>query len=145
LQTDQVSYTGTLVRGLQDINDFEGFDNDKAGPGGDVSPGSPGNVTIAIKRASGLTGRSARGRTFWIGLPVDQLDTNKNTVIQADADAIVAAVDEVRLDIIEQGWVPVIVSRFSLGVKRDEGETFEWLASSIVDREVDSQRRRLLG
>jgi len=62
IQTDDIVYNSTLVRGLDKINDEEVIDSDNTGPGGVVSKGLPNNVSYAVKRLSGLTGRSARGR-----------------------------------------------------------------------------------
>lgn len=144
LQTEDVDYVSTTVRGLENENDLEAVSTSNAGPGEVIEPGNAGNVTFAVKKASGLTGRSARGRLYWIGLVQSNLATNLNQLDTAPAAAIVDAVDEMRLRIGTEGWAPVIISRFKDGVKRDTGETFNWNSSESVNIDVDSQRRRLL-
>lgn len=142
-QTDNAVYQETVVRGLNVENDQEALANANAGNGSDVSPALPGNVTLSIKKGSGFTGRSARGRLYWIGMPRDNLSTNENIVTALDTAAIVAAVEGVRVAIGAALWVAVIVSRFSGGVKRPTGITFPWTTTSSVDSDVDSSRRRL--
>lgn len=145
IQTEDVTYEETTVRGLENPNDFEFSIGTSSGTGEIIDLGVSGNVTLSIKKASGLTGRSARGRTYWIGLARGQLSANKNLVDTATVTLIEAAMELMRVGIITQGWTPVIVSRFTGGVERDPATTFPWIGSVAVDNEVDSQRRRLLG
>lgn len=141
----EVTYLRTEVRGLAVENDVEATDNTSTNPGTDVSPAMPNNVTFAIKKESGLTGRSARGRTYWIGIPTSKLDSpDENRLKQIYIDLIVLAVDTVRTSIIAVPlWSPVLVSRFSGGVKRSMGKTFPWITTTNVDRIIDTQRGRL--
>lgn len=143
-QSLKVAYVSTVVRGLQNENDLEATDTVGAGPGGLVDVGTAGNVTLSIKKSSGFTGRSARGRMYWIGMSTTILTANKNRVDQAAADNLVAKVEALRLAIVTEGWAPVIISRFALGVKRVTGVTFPWDSTSSVNLDVDSQRRRLI-
>ena len=143
IQTDEVLYVQTTVRGLEFPNDLEATNGASTAVGGQVTPGASGNVTLSIKKGSGFTGRSARGRLYWIGLTALNLQSNKNLVDLSAADAIEVAVELVRLAILTAGWTPVIVSRFSDGVERPFGITFDWITSVAVDLEVDSQRSRL--
>lgn len=142
--TNQINYVQTTVRGLALENDQEVIVATSAAAGGRVSEANPGNVTFAVKKTSGLTGRSARGRLYWCGLSRDQLDINENLVDSVQAAAIVSNIGSMRGTINGTVWTPVIVSRFSAGVKRSEGKTFTWTGEASVDLEVDSQRRRLL-
>jgi hypothetical protein len=143
IQTNDVTYVSTTVRGLDKENDLEAVDATGTAAGGDIEKGEPGNVTIAIKKASGFTGRSARGRLYWIGMISSALGTDLNIVDPTPLAEIVAAVDDLRLTIIAEGWLPVIISRFAGGVKRTDGAVFSWLTSTAVGNTVDSQRRRL--
>lgn len=143
LQTADHSYVSTTVRGLAFLNDLETTVTAGAGLGQVASGGLPGNVTIAIQKQSGLTGRNARGRLYWIGLPEIQLRSNENEVIATDAVAIVDAVDAMRLAVAATIWTPVIVSRFLNNVKRAQGVTFTWTQTTKVDDDVDSMRPRL--
>lgn len=143
IQTEDTEYERTTVRGLEDENDLEVVDLSNAGPGEVAFKGTPNNVTLSIKKSSGQTGRSARGRIYWIGLANTQLDTNENRVAAASVLNIIDAVEAVRVATAVLGWQPVLVSRFAGGVQRDEGVTFPWVATDAVNDNVDSQRRRL--
>jgi len=142
-QADCFSYVSTVVRGLDEENDLEATNTDGAGPGAVATVGQPTNVTFSVKKTSGLTGRSARGRAYWIGMPAADLAADENTLDAGAVTAIVAAIDEIRIEIATAGWIPSIVSRFTNNAKRITGVTFEWTDSSAVNNVVDSQRRRL--
>lgn len=143
LQTNECSYQQTLVRGLAFLNDQETIVTTGAGPGGVASKGLPSNVTFSVKKGSGLTGRNARGRAYWIGIPSAALAGNENLLISTEADDIVAAMEAMRLAITATVWTAAIVSRFLNGALRDPGKFFEWTECSSVDDQVDTQRRRL--
>lgn len=143
IQTLDAVYQETQVRGLAVENDQVAIANAGTGPGLIVSESLPGNVTFSIKKGSGLTGRSARGRVYWIGLPTIDLSLNENIILALRRTDIVNAVEAVRVAIIPTGWSPVIVSRFSGGVKRPLGVTFFWSTVSAVNDNIDSNRRRL--
>lgn len=143
IQTEDTAYVRTIVRGLENQEDLEVEDSGGAGPGEVIIRGLPNNVTLSIKKTSGLTGRTARGRLYWIGLAISQLSTDENVVVAADVTAIVAAVEAIRTSLAVLGWFPVLVSRFLDGVKRDEGTTLAWVDSVAVNANVDSQRGRL--
>jgi hypothetical protein len=104
----------------------------------------PDNVTLSIKKSSGLTGRTARGRLYWIGTHALDIASNENSYVAASVTAIEAAVDAIRVAIAATVWTPSIVSRFASGVKRPTGVAFTWIASNAVNQNVDSQRRRLI-
>lgn len=144
-QVDEVVYVRTEVRGLAVENDLLAIDGTSTNPGTHAGAAMPNNVTIAIKKQSGLTGRSARGRTYWIGVPHVELTLADENVIQAAYSAsIIASVDSIRNAISSVGlWEPVLVSRFSNGAKRASGVTFPWVSTSIVNNVCDSQRGRL--
>jgi len=142
-QSVEAQYINTTVRGLELENDQEAIANANTGPGLLAGIALPGNVTLSVKKGSGLTGRSARGRLFWIGLNRSQLQTNENFVLTASTLAIVAVVEGMRVAIAATTWTPVIVSRFTGGLKRATGKTFPWTVTSAVNDTVDSQRGRL--
>jgi len=144
IQTDEVTYVQTNVRGLELINDVEAVNDDNTGPGALTAVGLPGNATVAIKKQSGLTGRSARGRLYWIGLTNLNLQVDKNKLDAVAVNAIEFALEATRTAILGVGWTPVIVSRFLDGVLRPTGATFNWINTEAVNFDVDSQRRRLL-
>lgn len=141
----EVTYMRTEVRGLAVENDLVASQSAGTGNGTSIGAALPNQVTFSIKKTSGLTGRSARGRTYWIGVPRTEIDnTDENFVLAAFAANVVANIDFVRTQIATVGlWVPVLVSRFSGGAKRTEGVTFPWTGTSNVDLRVDTNRSRL--
>jgi len=149
-QTEQpveVSYVKTEVRGLAFPNDIVVEASAGSGVGTASSGTLPNNVSFAIKKTSGLTGRSARGRTFWIGIPRASLDAaDENLLLVAFADDIVANVDFVRVSIDTVPvipWAAVLVSRFAESVQRPFGVTFPWAGTTRVGLRIDTQRARL--
>lgn len=102
----------------------------------------PNNVTLAIKLASGLTGRSNRGRQYLIGLPANSLDTDQNHVSSAAQSAIKGWYDSLISDIVAYGAQLVIASFFTGGAPRTTAVTHE-VGSVSVNPTIDSQRRRL--
>ena len=145
IQSSDASYVRTTVRGLEFENDQEATADASAGAGLTLVSGLPNSVTFAVKKQSGLTGRSARGRVYWMGMPRDVLQANENKLVIADADAIEAAVDALRAAITATIWQAVIVSRFEDNVRRPTGVVFNWINSEAVDIQVDNQRGRLGG
>lgn len=145
IQTSDATYVRTTVRGLEFENDQEATADVSAGAGQTLVSGLPNSVTFAVKKQSGLTGRSARGRVYWMGMPRDVLQANENRLVIADADAIEAAIDAVRAAITATIWQAVIVSRFEDNVQRPFGIVFNWISSEAVDIDVDTQRNRLGG
>lgn len=141
----EMSYLRTEVRGLAVENDQVATQNAGAGTGTHTGNAYPNNVAFAFKKSSGLTGRSARGRSYWIGVPDNVvLGLDENFVTATWADAAVADIDFFRTIINTTGsWEAVLVSRFLNKVKRSEGVTFPWLTTSYIDQRLDTQRGRL--
>jgi len=138
-------YLRTEVRGLELENDQIATAFVGTGAGTDPNSALPNNVTFAIKKLSGLTGRSARGRVFWIGIPRNKLSgVNENLLDAAYAALIVEDIEFVRTTIEGlAGWDAVLVSRFTGGAARDTGVTFPWITTSNTDLIVDTHRGRL--
>lgn len=103
----------------------------------------PNNNAIAIKRVSGLTGRSSRGRVFYPGLASTNLQANENFVTQEHVNAILTNMGELQNAVVALGWTPVILSRYNNGSKRATGVTFPIFGWSVSDLRVDSRRSRL--
>lgn len=119
--------------------------------GGDVtlSGALPGNVTVAVKHVTGLTGRSRRGRTFITGMPNSSLVGN--AINSGYQDAIQAAFTTLLASIATAGFGWVVAS-FYHGVEPLSGRPIPRLTALLtpiigvtVDPNVDSQRRRLTG
>ncbi len=144
-QPIEASYVRTEVRGLDKENDLTASANANAGPGLDPSPALPNNVTFSLKRSSAFSGRSARGRTYWIGIPTSRVQPgDENRLSAAFVTTLTTAVDKIREEINTVFlWDAVIVSRITGGLPRSEGMTFVWLSTVAVDDIVDTNRGRL--
>lgn len=144
LLTPAQTYLGVNVRGLDQENDLATSISHSPAVAGTVQGAAlPPNVTLAIKRLSGLTGRSARGRIFIPYLNQNFMQTDRNFVTQAAADDWVDLLNAVNNACTAISWTPVIVSRFAGGVQRAVALTFEIENWVVSDLNVDSQRRRL--
>jgi hypothetical protein len=108
------------------------------------SPPMPANVTLAIKWASALTGRSTRGRTYHIGLTEDQVEGQ--TINDVQRTGLINAYNQLRSDInsFDSTWVLSVLSRVQDGVPLAEAIAYE-IASVTADEFIDSMRRRLAG
>lgn len=142
---DTCDYVRTDVRGLAVENDLVATQNANAGPGTDAADPLPNNVTFSIKKTSGLTGRAARGRTYWPAIPRDKVNSaDQNLLDSTYAAVLVSVVGSIRTNIDSTGnWDPVLVSRWLNNVKRAVGVTFPWTGESSVNLVIDTQRGRL--
>lgn len=136
-------YERTEVRGLTIENDLFGIDGTNNSAGDKLVDGLPNNVTLSLKKISGFTGRSARGRWYCVGIPEDALASNENVYDPLRVDGFIAGVEAARIGCALAGWAAVIVSRYTGGVLRPYGETFPWVQTVAVNNNVDTQRRRL--
>lgn len=136
-------YERTEVRGLSVENDLLGVDGTNSGPGQKLVEGLPNSVTLSLKKISGFTGRSARGRWYCVGIPEDMLASNENVYDPVRVDGFIAGVEQARIGVGLAAWLAVIVSRYTGGLEREFGITFPWIQTVAVNNNVDSQRRRL--
>jgi len=116
---------------------------------GDIAnAGLPGNVAVAVKFATGLTGRSFRGRNFIAGWPEQAITGNK--ILSAPQAALVAAFEALESYIIGLTANHVVASLFSgvdsngKPIPRTTGVTTE-VTQYTADDDVDSMRKRLNG
>lgn len=109
--------------------------------GGDAMPN---NVTICVSFRTGLTGRTSRGRNYWIGLAEGQVTSNlvNGSAIADILDAYTGMVGE---EAVSAGWTWVVVSRYLNGSPRVSGSALTVTNVICTDNIVDSQRRRLPG
>jgi len=144
-QPPEAIYLRTEVKGLAFINDQVATSVIGNGPGIHTGSALPNNVTFSIKKTSGQTGRSARGRAYWIGIPANELVlANENLLEAAYVVLLVAAVEQIRQAINFVGiWQAVLVSRITLGVQRPTGITFPWVGVENVDTQIDTNRGRM--
>ncbi len=138
-------YLRTEVRGLEFENDLTAQASAGNGPGTHTGAALPNNVSFAIKKLSNRTGRSARGRIYWIGLPTNETNpANENLLEAVYVGQIVSDIDFIRTTIdAVAGWAAVLVSRFQGGFQRPFGVTFDWITTSNTDLILDTRRGRL--
>ena len=112
--------------------------------GGNATVALPGGTTTAAKHATGVRGRSFRGRSYVVGLA--QNDVASGLVVVARRDAIQAAFNTLRTNLAADaaGDQLVVVSFMENGVWRAQGVATP-VVSSSAHQNVDSQRRRLIG
>lgn len=142
-RSSDVLFVGAHVRDLTTATSGEVDHTDNVA-GVLTGPRLPNHCTIAIKAGTGIAGRSFRGRTYWIGLTQDQLDTNDcNLIVIAVANAIVAHMAALIAVAWPNSGQLVVASRRTGGTDRTTGVSTPIIEYSLVDRFVDSQRRRL--
>ncbi len=112
--------------------------------GGLANPLLPSNVSVCVSLRSQFTGRSARGRLYWIGLTEN--DVSFSTISATRLTGIVAAVQAMIDALVAASFRWCIVSYRSGGIPRPGGPVkFIVETALVVDDVVDSQRRRLPG
>jgi hypothetical protein len=102
----------------------------------------PNNVTVATKLTTGRTGRSYRGRKYFVGLGNDQLAVDKQHITAGFQAALQGAYELLISELITAGVQLVIASFVSGGVPRTTGVATPVIGAS-VNPTLDSQRRRL--
>lgn len=113
--------------------------------GGTVATPVPSNVTWAVKKATGLTGRSFRGRWYMVGLGGANYDMATQQVTVATANGIISALNTLRTNLAAAGHTLGVVSYRTAGDWRAEGLFTPITAFVYTDLVIDSQRRRLPG
>jgi len=111
--------------------------------GTDGSGSQPNNVTVAVKAGTDSRGRSFRGRTYFIGLCLNEVIGS--TLTSTALAAIKAAYEALRDYPFTDGsskWV--VLSEVHNNAPRANGVTTD-VTTVSVDPTTDSQRRRLPG
>lgn len=137
-----VAYVNTTVRGLTTSVDLEGVSDTEAGSGGASGTSMPPNVAYCLSLRTGLTGRSARGRFYTVGVTSAHLSA-ADTVTEAYRDAWIAALESVGSQAGDDGWQWGVLSRQNNNVVLSTAVFREITAVIGVDLFLDSQRRRL--
>lgn len=129
------------------IGAISGTDETGAQTGG----GLPGNCSLACSFRTNSRGRAFRGRNYVVGIPILQM-VDIDTVESAYALLVETAYGDFKTAISAADWNWVVVSRFSgidpvtkKPIPRTAGITTTVTLASVVDRTIDSQRRRLTG
>lgn len=140
--SNQGSYVGTFVKGLEFLNDQEAQNFTSAGAGTLTGQPLSNALAFAIKRRSIYTGRSARGRIYY-PLNSSHVAGNEDYVLSTEAEAIVDNLNLIRPLFSSILWEEVIVSRYSQGALRPVGITYPVVEYLFTDLEIDTQRRRM--
>jgi len=104
-----------------------------------------GQDTLCVSFRTGFTGRSARGRSYFISLRQTDISNDLVSVTKAQAisDAWAELMTEVNASL--DGARCVVLSRFTEGAPRTEGQIRDITTVTLIDRIVDSQNNRLTG
>jgi hypothetical protein len=103
----------------------------------------PTNVTVSTKWITGFTGRSFRGRTYFIGLSGEQIAGNDLTL--GAAGDIESSWNAFFDQLTAAGHTMVVVSYRAGGVPRTTAVATPIIGAVLADNHLDSQRRRLTG
>jgi len=114
----------------------------RLGTGGASQPNS---VSWAIKKATGLTGRSYRGRLYLIGVPTGALQTGSQLISTTFATNVITYLTTLKTNLAAAGHTLGVVSYRNNGAWRTTGVFTPLLSWVYTDLIVDSQRRRLPG
>jgi len=140
------NYTRSIARDLTVEASFESVDATHGGtPGGLAVAGLPNNVSLAVHRDTGLSGKKAKSRVYIPGI-ANGFVTTPNTITTAGASAFIGALDTLRSDILLDStntWAYGYVQRVLDHVRLAAGNFIEVFSHSLVDHIIDSQRARL--
>lgn len=117
-------------------------DDSMAGEFGALGSAQANNVSLAVARRSGFTGRASRGRIFIAGVPENQVDA-LNGVNGTYAALITDALDALTAAASVENMVAAIIHRVSAGVPLTTAVVFTLVEWAVVNLFVDSQRNRL--
>lgn len=101
----------------------------------------PNEVTYALKKNTGISGRKFRGRFFHIGLT--NTVVNSNTLVPAEVTALVTIYEALRTSLATASHPLVVAYRdYSVPNPHPIVGAAEVLSITAVDAIVDAQRRR---
>lgn len=106
---------------------------------------APGNVTLAIKLATGLIGRSYRGRIFVPGVPLNGIQSGTNIATYDFAVGALNALNNMFAPLVAAGYTLGVVSYRNNKAWRAEGVFTPATTWTLVNWNLDSMRRRLTG
>lgn len=105
----------------------------------------PGNASFAFKKATGLTGRSYRGRWYLVGLTTGMLGANANLANATAISNFQGWLNGLITGLTSAGSTMVVVSYRTGGAYRAAGVTTPVTGFVAVDLNMDSMRKRLTG
>lgn len=106
------------------------------------APPLPNNVTIASKLSSGLTGRSYRGRSYFVGLTPAYILADNQHINPTMSTAFNAMWEDLLSRIVALGFELAILSLRNGGADRTSG-VLTAVTNVLTNTVLDSQRRRL--
>jgi hypothetical protein len=109
-----------------EINYSDGFPFAGTNP----SSAAPNNCSYTVTWGTGLVGRSARGRTYVIGMPINSI-AQGNRLVDASQAAFQNSWDIVREGFATGGHAIQVVSFIEGGVPRAEGRALPALACAV--------------
>lgn len=104
---------------------------------------APNNVTVAVKWNTLLRGRSYRGRTFHIGMPMDFVTGDQITA--AAHDLMIGGYDGLRTSLAESADQTMVVLSYAHNKFWRDTAVATPIVNCSVNLDLDSQRRRLAG
>lgn len=137
-------YLRTEARDLRSPVGFIATEDAGAGVGSKGGAPVPNNVAISVKRSSGLTGRSARGRVYF-PVTTDGNMSAPNVISDVFHDAVLGLLNSFDTIADSVDWTAVIVSRIGVGTSPVLAVVYTLAEWVIVNNVVDSMRRRLPG
>lgn len=142
--SDDLLFRNVTARGLENAADLYTELAFPTGTTGEVpAESAPGGTSFSIKRMTGFTGRSRRGRIYVAGIAMDHIDGNY--VAQVWADLWVSSLMLLRQAMLDDGKIASIVSRVGTGGLSNPGEAFAITAWGYADLAIDGRRDRLAG
>lgn len=140
--TAEYIYRQTYVKSLVTEIAPEYTSTENAGePGVAVGTAVPNNVSFVTKKLSGLTGRSSRGRTYWMGFPTSFVTGNFISPVLADGYLSGLGILKEALGTSE--YVLSILSRVQDGAPLANGLLYPILTFAYSGLRVDTRRKRL--
>ncbi len=151
--SQNLALVGIQIRDLTTQNGIFYEESESGLNGSVIGDAMPGNVALAVKSVTGLTGRSFRGRTYIAGFTDAQV--NGNEVYEGTRTSIVNVFNAWKTSITGDGYAPVVVSKYSgytvdlVKVRKIPTPRAAGIATPIAiytaNSQLDSQRRRLQG
>jgi len=123
---------------------YQGISSASPVVGTAAAPVEPNNVAIAVKRSSGLTGRSTRGRVY-LPVSVDANTTGANNITSTFATACLNMLNALAAAAATIDFTEVIASYVQNGVPLTTALVYVVTSRAIVNTVIDSMRRRLPG
>jgi len=104
----------------------------------------PNNVAICISKRTGLTGRSTRGRNYFLVQSTENLSGGQS-VSATFAAAVDTLLEAISTAVNAIDWVEVVASFVQNKTPLATALTYVITSRAVVDLTVDSMRRRLPG